>query len=164
LFKKAMHMKSIAEHHNVRQRRRVTVKDVRLLPVIGRHCRSSLERLERSYRECLPVAMLVSHSRFAPGYVVDSFLPSVEEEATVIRIAQSGEDPASFMDEVLRSIGFESRATSLSQLDLAFELFLRYQKTHRRRTVLVVRDIDAHGQQVRARICELIESVPGSAN
>jgi hypothetical protein len=110
LFKKAMHMKSIAEHHNVRQRRRVTVKDVRLLPVIGRHCRSSLERLERSYRECLPVAMLVSHSRFAPGYVVDSFLPSVEEEATVIRIAQSGEDPASFMDEVLRSIGFESRA------------------------------------------------------
>ncbi len=151
-------MKSIAEQHNVRQRRRVTVKDVRLLPVIGRHCRSSLERLERSYRDCEPVAMLVSHSRFAPGYVVDSFLPSVEEEATVIRIAQSVEDPASFMDEVLRSIGFESRTASLSQLDLAFELFLRYQKTHRRRTVLVVRDIDAHGQQVRARICELIET------
>jgi hypothetical protein len=103
LFKKAMHMKSIAEQHNVRQRRRVTVKDVRLLPVIGRHCRSSLERLERSYRDCEPVAMLVSHSRFAPGYVVDSFLPSVEEEATVIRIAQSVEDPASFKPVATRS-------------------------------------------------------------
>jgi hypothetical protein len=36
-------------------------------------------------------------------------------------------------------------------------LFLKYQKMHRRRTVLVVRDIDAFGQQVRSRIGKLIE-------
>jgi hypothetical protein len=39
-------MKSIVEQHDVRHRRKVTVKDVRLVPVIGRHCRSSLKSLE----------------------------------------------------------------------------------------------------------------------
>jgi len=157
LFKKAELMKSIVEQHNVRQRRKVTVKDTRLVPVIGRHCRSSLKRLERAYRDHLPCAMLVSHSRFAPGYVVDSFLARMDGEATVIGITQSFDDPAAFLGEVLRSIGFASRATGLSHLDHAFGLFLRYQKTHARRTVLVVRDIDAHGLQVRACVRKLIE-------
>lgn len=151
-------MKSIVEQHNACQHRKVTVKDARLLPVIGRHCRSSLERLESSYRDCRPAAMLVSHSRFAPGYVVDNFLASIDEETAVIRVERPLDDPAAFMDEVLRGVGFESRATSQSQLDHAFGLFLRYQKTQRRRTVLVVRDVDSYGQSVRARICELIDT------
>ncbi len=150
-------MKSIVEQYNVRQRREVTVKDARLVPVIGRHCRSSLKRLERSYRDYVPAASLVSNSRFAPGYVVDSFLAKIDKGATVIRISQSFDDPAAFMGEILRCIGFMSRATSLSHLYHAFGLFLRYQKTHRRRTVIVVSDIDAHGAQVRACVRELIE-------
>ena len=150
-------MKSIVEQHNVRQRRKVKVTDARLVPVIGRHCRSSLQQLERCYRDHLPAAMLVSHSRFAPGYVVDNFLAEIYKEATVIAIAQAPDEPVAFMDEVVRSIGFESAELSLEDLDHVLGLFLKYQKTHRRRTVLVVRDIDACGQQVRARICELIE-------
>ena len=59
-------MKSTVEQHNVPHRRKVTVKDVRLVPVIGRHCQSSLKRLEHAYRDCRPAAVLVSRSRFAP--------------------------------------------------------------------------------------------------
>lgn len=150
-------MKTIVEQHNVRQRRKVTLKDARLVPVIGRHCRSSLQRLELSYRDHLPAVILVSHSRFAPGYVVDSFLAAIYKEATVVAIAQPHDEPVAFMDEVVRRIGFESAELGLEELDHVLGLFLKYQKMHRRRTVLVVRDIDAFGEQVRARICELIE-------
>ncbi|HEY5642279.1 MAG TPA: FHA domain-containing protein [Woeseiaceae bacterium] len=152
-------MKSIVEQHNVRQRRKVKVTDARLVPVIGRHCRSSLQQLERCYRDHLPAAMLVSHSRFAPGYVVDNFLAEIYKEATVIAIAQAHDEPVAFMDEVVRSIGFESAELSLEleDLDHLLGLFLKIQKMHRRRTVLVVRDIDACSQRVRARICQLIE-------
>jgi hypothetical protein len=151
-------MKSIVEQHNVHQRRKVTVKDARLVPVIGRHCRSSLKRLERVYLDYLPAAMLVSQSRFAPGYVVDSFLTSIGKDATVVRIAHALDDPTTFMEEVVRGIGFECDDLNLENLNDVLGLFLRYQKVHRRRTVLVVRDIDAHGERVRSRICEMIET------
>ena len=150
-------MKSTVEQHNVPHRRKVTVKDVRLVPVIGRHCQSSLKRLEHAYRDCRPAAVLVSRSRFAPGYVVDSFLATIDKEETVILIAQALDDPTAFMDEVVRGIGFECKDLNLSNLEDIAGLFLRYQKVHQRRTVLVVRDIDAHGAEVRAAIRKLIE-------
>ena len=150
-------MKSVFEQRNVLQRRKVTVKDARLVPVIGRLCRSSLQRLERAYRDQLPVAMLVSQSRFAPGYVIDSFLASIDKEATVIRIGQALDDPAALMNQVVRDIGFPCEDLNLQNLNDVMGLFLRYQKVHRRRTVLVVPDIDAHGEKVRGRISEMIE-------
>jgi hypothetical protein len=150
-------MKSIVEQYKVHQRRKVTVKDARLVPVIGRLCRSSLKRLERAYRDELPVAMLVSHGRFAPGYIIDSFLASIEKDTTVVRIAQALDDPTAFMDEIVRGIGFECDDLNLDNLNDVLGLFLRYQKVHRRRTVLVVSDIDVHGEKVRGRICEMIE-------
>jgi type II secretory pathway predicted ATPase ExeA len=150
-------MKSIVEQHNGRQRRKVTVKDARLVPVIGRLCRSSLKCLERAYRDELPAVMLVSQSRFAPGYVIDSFLASIDKNATVIRIAQALDDPTAFMDEIVRGIGFECEDLNAENLKDVLGLFLKYQKVHRQRTVLVVRDIDAHGEKVRGRICEMIE-------
>jgi hypothetical protein len=150
-------MKSIVEQHNGRQRRQVTVKDARLVPVIGRLCRSSLKRLERAYCDQLPAAMLVSHSRFAPGYVIDGFLASIGKDVTVIRIAEALDDPTRFMDAVVRGIGFECEDLNLENLNDVLGLFLRYQKVHRRRTVLVVSDIDAQGENVRGMICEMIE-------
>ncbi len=150
-------MKSIVEHHNGRQRRTMTVKDARLVPVIGRLCRSSLKRLERAFGDQRPAAMLVSQSRFAPGYVVDSFLASIDEDTTVIRITHALDDLAEFMGHIVRGIGFECEDLNLENLNDVLGLFLRYQKVHRRRTVLVVRDIDSHGEKVRGRICEMIE-------
>lgn len=150
-------MKSIVEQYNACRRLETPVSDVPRFPVLGRLCRSSLKRLERSYREGAPVAMLVSHSRFAPGYVVDSFLAGIETRATVIRIEQSFDDPGAFMDEVVHCLGFDCEGLELQDFQNVLGLFLRYQKMKRQRTVLVVRDIDAHGKQVLARIRELIE-------
>ena len=150
-------MKSIVEQYNAYRLAGATESEAPPIPVLSRLCRSPLKRLARAYRDEVPLAMLVSHSRFAPGYVLDRFLATIDAETTVIRVEQSFDDPVAFMGEVLSAIGFESGATSLAHLEQAFRLFLRYQKTHRRRTVMVVRDVDAQGKRVLAKIRDLVE-------
>ena len=150
-------MKSIVEQYNVRRHVEKTGPDDPLFPILGRLSRSPVKRLGRAYRDRVPVAMLVSHSRFAPAYVVDRFLATLDAQTNVIRVEQSFDDPVAFLKHIVASAGFESSATSLSQLDHALGLFLRCEKMQRRRTILVLRDIDAHGPQVLARISNLIE-------
>ena len=157
MFKKAEQMKSIVEQYNARRHVETTESDDRLFPILGRLSRSPVKRLARAYRDRVPVAMLVSHSRFAPGYVLDRFLATLDAQTNIIRVEQSFDDPAVFLKHIVGSVGFESSATSLAQIDHAFGLFLRCEKMKRRRTILVLRDIDTHGPQVLARIRDMIE-------
>ena len=150
-------MKSIVEQYNARRHLETDESEAPSIPVLGRLCRSPIKRLSRSYRDRAPAVMLVSHSRFANGYVLDRFLAAVDEQTTLIRIEESFDDPAAFMDRIMSCIGFEMDSASLAHLEHAFALFLHYQKTRRQRTVLAVRDIDAQGEAVLARIRELIE-------
>ena len=150
-------MKSMVEEYNAWRQHNVAASDSALVPVLGRLSQSPLKRLQRGYRDRKPLALLMSHSRFAPGYVVDRFLHAIDAQATVIHVERSLEDAAALMDAIICSVGFGSRATSLAHLDHAFGLFLRYQKTRGRRTILVIRDIDAHGPQVLERIRKFAE-------
>jgi len=150
-------MKSIVEQYNVRRDVDTSDPDDPLFPVLGRLSRSPVKRLARAFRDRIPVAMLVSQSRFALGYVVDRFLTSIDGQATVIRAEQSFDDPAAFIDHIVRSIGFETESMSLSDYENVLMLFLGHQKLKRRRTILVLRDIDAHGQKVLEKIRDLID-------
>lgn len=150
-------MKSIIEQYNACRHLETKESEAPSIPVLGRLCRSPMKQLSRMYREGVPAVMLVSHSRFATGYVLDRFLATLDEQTTLIRIEQSFDDPAAFMDRVMSCIGFDMESTSLAHLEQAFMLFLRYQKTRRQRTVLAIRDIDAHGARVLATIRALIE-------
>ncbi len=150
-------MKSIVEQYNALRHVSSAESDDPLFPILGRLSRSPIKRLARAYRDRMPAAMLVSLSRLAPGYVVDRFLATIDAQTTVIRVEQAFDDPATFVTTIVRSVGFEARGTSFSQLDDAFALFLRCQRIRRRRTVLVLKDIDAHGRQVLAWIRGLIE-------
>lgn len=155
-------MKSIVEQYNACRRLETTESGTRSIPVLGRLCRSPVKHLARAYRNRRPLALLVSHGRFAPRYVLDRFLGAIDAETTVIRVDQSFDDPAVFLDHVVCAIGFESRSTSLSQLDQAFRLFLRYQATRRLRTILALPDVDAHGPQVLAAVRELVAREAGA--
>lgn len=150
-------MKSILEHYNECRHLEAAESDPPSIPVLGRLSRSPVKRLARSYRDCAPAAMLVSHSRFAAGYVLDRFLATIDSETVVILVEQSFAEPQAFMEHIVSSIGFGSRATSLSHLAHAFGLFLRCQKTRGLRTVLAIRDIDAQGGRVLATVRDLIE-------
>lgn len=150
-------MKPIVEQYNAWRQHNVAASGRTLVPVLGRLSQSPLKRLQRAYRDGEPLALLMSHSRFAPGYVVDRFLDAADPQATVIRVERSLDDATALMEEIIDSVGFESRATSLAHLDHAFGLFLRYQKARGRRTILVIRDIDAHGLQVLVRMRKFAE-------
>jgi type II secretory pathway predicted ATPase ExeA len=80
----------------------------------------------------------------------------------VILVDQSFAEPVAFMEQIVNSIGFDLRATSLSHLEHAFGLFLRDQKTRGMRTVLAIRDLDALGARVLACVRDLID--PESEN
>ena len=71
-------MKSIIEQYNVRRHVESTESDDPSFPILGRLSRSPVKRLARAYRDRVPVAMLVSRSRFSPGYVVDRFLADID--------------------------------------------------------------------------------------
>jgi type II secretory pathway predicted ATPase ExeA len=150
-------MKSIVEQYNACRLLEMEESDTPSIPVLGRLSRAPVKRLARAYRDRRSLALLVSQSRFSPGYVLDRFLAAVDAETAVIRVDRAFDDPASFMDHVICAIGFDSRSAGLSELDQAFRLFLRYQDTHRQRTVLALPDIDAHGPKVLAAVREMID-------
>ena len=150
-------MKSIVEQYNEYRHLEVAESASPAIPVLGRISRSPVEHLVRSYRDCAPAVMLVSHSRFAAGYVLDRFLASVEADKTVIFVEQSFEDPVTFMEQIVTATGFGATATNLVDLEHAFGLFLRYQKTSGVRTVLAIRDVDALSDRVLARVRDLID-------
>ena len=150
-------MRSLVEQYNERRHVERNGPDDHLFPILGRLSRSPVKRLGRAYRDRVPVAMVVSHSRFSPGYVVDRFVATLDAQTNVIQVEQSFDDPVAFLKHIVASAGFESSAISQEQLDHALGLFLRCEKMQRRRTILVLRDLDAHGPQVLARIRNLIE-------
>jgi type II secretory pathway predicted ATPase ExeA len=150
-------MKSIVEQYNECRHLEVAESDPPAIPVLGRLSRSPVKRLARAYRDSAPAVMLVSDSRFAAVYALDRFLAAVDSDTTVIHVDQSFAEPAAFMEHIVTSIGFGSRATSLSHLEHAFGLFLRYQKTRGMRTVLAIRDLDALGARVLASVRDLID-------
>ena len=150
-------MKSIVEQYKACRRLETPESDPPRIPVLGRLSRSPVQRLARSYRDCAPAVMVVSHSRFAAGYVLDQFFDVIDSEATVIRVEQAFDDPAAFMHHVVNSVGFGARATSLAHLEHAFGLFLAHQKTRGLRTVLAIPDIDAQGTDVLVKLRDWID-------
>ena len=101
-------MKSIVEQYNTGRFLETVESEAPPIPVLGRLSRSPVKRLGRCYREGVPVAILVSHSRFASGYVLDRFIAAIDSETMVVRVEQSFEDPAAFMDSIVRTVGFGS--------------------------------------------------------
>lgn len=135
----------------------VRVEHARLWPLINNCYRSAVRKLNQSYNDERPVAILVSEGRFGPSHVIGKFLQGIEEDVTVVRVDSTCTDPRAFMQEIVGSIGFESNDMSLADLEKVLELFLQYQRTHKLRTIITVQDSDAHGWWVLDKIRQLVE-------
>jgi len=135
----------------------VRVERAHLLPLISNCYGSAVKRLIQSYEENRPVAILVSEGRFGPVHVIDRFLDGVEDDTIVVRIDGSCTDPKTFMQEVVRHVGFDPNEMSLGDLEKVFELYLQYQRTHKLRTIIAIQDSDVHGWWVLDKIRRLVE-------
>ena len=135
----------------------VRVEREHLLPFISNCYRSAVRKLLRSYEEKRPAAILVSEGRLGPEHVIDRFLKSVEDDTVVIQIDSSCTDSKTFMQDIIRKIGFDPNDMSLVDLENVFELFLQYQRTHKIRTIIAVQDSDTHGWWVFDKVRRLVE-------
>lgn len=135
----------------------IRVEHAHLIPFISNCYRAALQQLTQSYRDCRPAAILISEGRFGPGHVVDNFLTGIDESVAVARINGSASDSTSFMQDIVRSIGFQSSDMSITDLENVLDMFLRYQKNHKLRTVICIEDTDIHGWWVLDKIRRLVD-------
>lgn len=135
----------------------IRVEHAHLIPFISNCYRAALQQLTQSYRDCRPAAILISEGRFGPGHVVDNFLTGIDESVAVARVNGSSSDSTSFMQDIVRSIGFQTSDMSITDLENVLDMFLRYQKNHKLRTVLCIDDTDVHGWWVLDKIRRLVD-------
>ena len=129
-----------------------------LAPYIDNCYRAAIGKLHSSYNDSRPAAVLVSEGRFGPEHVIQAFLSNIDSDTTVVQISESCASATAFMTEIVHGIGFRPNGLDLQDLEKILELFLQYQRTHRRRTVIVVGDSHAHGWWVLDKIRRLIET------
>jgi len=129
----------------------------RLLPFISNCYRQALQKLDDAYRASRPAAILVSNGRWAPNHVLDTFQDGIDEDAAVARIDRPCADATAFMQEILRSIGFDPSGMGLADLEKVLYLFLQHQRNNKRRTVIAIQYSDIPGWWVLDTVRRMVE-------
>lgn len=105
--------------------------------VTDRHT-AALDALHKAADGDKPLVFLVAEGKFEANHVLGAFLASLAEHDTIIRLTKPYRDSVAGMREINRALGFEPKDLGLSDLDKILEMFLTFQKKHRRRTVLCI--------------------------
>ena len=105
--------------------------------VTERH-RAALSGLHSAAELARPLTLLIAEGKFEANHVVSAFLASLDEDATIIRLTKPYKDAVSGMREINRALGFEPKDLSLSDLDKILQMYLEFQRKHRRPTVLCI--------------------------
>ncbi|MGH8221985.1 MAG: FHA domain-containing protein [Woeseiaceae bacterium] len=131
-------------------------------PFVSNGHRKALERLQLAFREERSLVALSSEGRAAAAELIGDFAAGFDdEEVSIVRISAGNGDAAASMREVIHGIGFEPKDLPLDDLEKIFRMFLSFQKTHRRRTILCVEDVPTEGSWLLDKLCGLarIEAV-----
>ena len=130
------------------------------VPALGlvteRH-RVALEALHRASEQSKPLTLLVAEGKFEANHVVSAFLASLREDATIIRLTKPYKDAVSGMREITRALGFEPKDLSLSDLDKILEMYLEFQRKHKRPTVLCVEQAHLQARWLLDHVKSLVE-------
>lgn len=98
----------------------------------------ALDLLLRAFRECRPTAVVLgSGYKFAP-VLIDELTKRVAADVDIVRLTDPKPDPLRCMQKIVQSIGFCTDGLDLSDLQQILSMFLAYQRTHQRRTILYV--------------------------
>ncbi len=112
-------------------------------PALPRRNRAALEQLLKRYRENKPLAVMLGEGSEVARWLIDAFVARIGDDFDVVRLADPSRDPVGCMSDIVASIGFDTDGLDLADLRQILMMFLAYQRTHRRRTILCVED--AHG-------------------
>lgn len=122
------------------------------------HCyRNALDRLNRSFTEKRPLAILIGEGKSASGCVVRTFLSSLDEDVAVARITEPCADAVDLMRKIIRAAGFQPKDLHLADLESIFRMFLAFQKGHGRRTIVCLEEVQDSEWWVLDKIRSLVE-------
>jgi type II secretory pathway predicted ATPase ExeA len=135
----------------------IRVKSTHLQPFISTCYKPALQQLGQAYTDRRPAAILVGDGQVGPRLVVESFLRTLDDDVTVVRIEGPCPDASTCMRQIVSDVGFEPEKMSLGDLESVVEMFLVYQRSKKRRTVISFENSDASDWWVRDKIRQLIE-------
>jgi type II secretory pathway predicted ATPase ExeA len=122
------------------------------------HCyRTAIERLNRSFDERRPVAMVIGEGQSASKFVIGKFLGSLDEEVATVRITEACADASDLMRRIVTAVGFEPKDMGVNDLESVLRMFLSFQKGHGRRTVICMEEIQDSGWWVLDKIRKLVD-------
>ncbi len=120
--------------------------------------RNALERLQLAYNAGLPLATLIGEGKTAASFVISRFLEDKQDDdIAVARISKPCDEATAGMREIIRAIGFQPKDMNIADLEKIFTMFLSYQRTHRRRTIICVEEAQDSGAWMLDKIRRLVE-------
>ncbi len=100
---------------------------------------------------------MIGEGHSASSFVIQSFLATLPTEVAAARIDTPCDNATEFMGKVIDAVGFEPKEMCLEDLEGIFTMFLSFQKSHGRRTVLCVERAEEQDLWVLDKLCSLIE-------
>ena len=119
--------------------------------------RDAVDALSCAFNSSRRAAVVVGEGCLASNYVMQSFISGLPADVAVARIDEPCADPTEFMGRIIDTVGFTPNNMSLEDLEGIFTMFLSFQKSHRRRTVLCIDRAEESDPWVLDKICSLVE-------
>jgi len=130
-----------------------------LMPVGLTPCdQTALRRLLIEFREGRPLAVMLDRGRQRSARIVEDFIAALDADVEVVRFAEPCQDATDCMRDIVQRVGFEPKDFPLNDLENIFKMFLSYQKTHGRRTVLCLEEAQSCCAWVLDKITDLIKA------
>lgn len=119
--------------------------------------RNALDKLKRVFENRRHLAVLVGDSQSTLRFVIRKFLSRLDQDVAVARFTEPCTGANDFMGGIIRAVGFDPKDMSVDDLESIFTMFLSFQKSHNRRTIICVEHIQKNEWWVLDKIRSLVE-------
>ncbi len=119
--------------------------------------RNAIASLGTAFEKARPLAILIGDGKSAASFVISRFIDGVKGDVAIARIREPCSNAIEVMREIVGAIGFDPKEMSLTDLEKILKMFLVFQKSHNRRTIICLEETQDNGKWVLDRIRRLIE-------
>lgn len=128
-----------------------------LQPFVTDCHRNAIASLGTAFEKARPLAILIGDGKSAASFVISRFIDGVKGDVAIARIREPCSNAIEVMREIVGAIGFDPKEMNLTDLEQILKMFLVFQKTHNRRTIICLEETQDNGKWVLDRIRRLVE-------
>lgn len=120
--------------------------------------RNALDQLRSSFSAKRPLAILTGDGKTTSRFVIRKFLSRLDADVAVALFARPSSTDFEFMTHLIAAVGFQPNDMSLSDLENIFSMFLSFQKSHNRRTIICIEEAQLSEWWLLDKIRALVET------